>query len=787
MAAIFTPTGPLQRDLPQLEAQRGGSRNWADTETMQAIRGQIHPRPDSLPGSDREDDFQELRKAALARLKAKARSRAVILPGGEEDDGGSGVAVHDAKRLDRATTRRIVDTVLSTKEQEKSQLELLRRMRSRLEAVGLNPPTITVRYKNITATGKVKVASKDLPNIVAPLSAQLQPVLRSFGSSKATSPKQVTIIDGASGVLRPGRFTLLLGPPSSGKTTFLRTLAGLARHSREVEVHADELTYNGKTFEEFIPERSAAYISQVDLHYGELTVRETFEFSARVQGTGHKLPLLEELEDREANAGITPDREIDAYMRATALGGKRALITEMVIRLLGLSRAADTVVGNAMMRGISGGEKKRTTTGEVVVGPARAIFADEISTGLDSNTTYQIMQSLRNLTHVMETTVVVGLLQPAPETFDLFDDVILLAAGRVIYHGPREEVLDFFQTLGFECPPRRGVADFLQEVATPTDQEKYWADETRAWRYVTPKMMQLEFLESEQGRKTTNELSKPYDNESPQTSDALEVAKYGTGGFTLLRAVANRSWILQRRTKVFAIIRTVQVALMALLLASVFWQQSKNTVDDGNYYMAILFFSLLYQLLGGVSEMHLLCDRLPVFFKQRSMKFYPAWTFAVSTFFIRVPFCFIESTIWTNIVYWIVGFTPTVRYLMFWGIIFLINVWSVLFFQLIAAVARDDTIATAFGSFFILIFVNLSGFVIITSDIPGWWQEGFWPNPFSWAMRALAINEFTSSQWNVPDPAAPTRQLGLEVLSFRGFPYDYWWCWAAIGFIIATG
>jgi len=60
-----------------------------------------------------------------------------------------------------------------------------------------------------------------------------------------------------------------------------------------------------------------------------------------------------------------------------------------------------------------------------------------------------------------------------------------------------------------------------------------------------------------------------------------------------------------------------------------------------------------------------------------------------------------------------------------------------LFFQLIAAVARDDTIATAFGSFFILIFVNLSGFVIITSDIPGWWQEGFWPQPFSWAMRAL--------------------------------------------------
>lgn len=67
--------------------------------------------------------------------------------------------------------------------------------------------------------------------------------------------------------------------------------------------------------------------------------------------------------------------------------------------------------------------------GELLVGPKRVIFADEISTGLDSSTTYQIMKWMRDQAHTQKTTMLVSLLQPAPETFHLFDDVMLLAEG----------------------------------------------------------------------------------------------------------------------------------------------------------------------------------------------------------------------------------------------------------------------------------------------------------------------------------------------------------------------
>ena len=100
----------------------------------------------------------------------------------------------------------------------------------------------------------------------------------------------------------------------------------------------------------------------------------------------------------------------------------------------------------------------------MIVGPTKTLFMDEISTGLDSSTTFQIVKCLQQIVHLTEATVLMSLLQPAPETFDLFDDIVLLSEGQIVYQGPREDILEFFETCGFKCPERKGTADFLQEV-----------------------------------------------------------------------------------------------------------------------------------------------------------------------------------------------------------------------------------------------------------------------------------------------------------------------------------
>ena len=98
--------------------------------------------------------------------------------------------------------------------------------------------------------------------------------------------RRFIILDKISGVIPPSRICLLLGPPGSGKSTLLQALAGKL-DSPDLKV-SGEMTYNGHTFKEFVPQRTSAYVNQYDEHMAELTVRETLDFSRRVQGAGSR-------------------------------------------------------------------------------------------------------------------------------------------------------------------------------------------------------------------------------------------------------------------------------------------------------------------------------------------------------------------------------------------------------------------------------------------------------------------------------------------------------------------
>lgn len=115
-----------------------------------------------------------------------------------------------------------------------------------------------------------------------------------------------------------------------------------------------------------------------------------------------------------------------------------------------------------MVRGVSGGQKKRVTTGEMIVGPCKTLMMDEISTGLDSSTTFQITKILANFAHMRKATLLVALLQPAPEVYDQFDDILLLSEGTVVFHGPREEVRILATAAYAPCYVARGIPVVLR-------------------------------------------------------------------------------------------------------------------------------------------------------------------------------------------------------------------------------------------------------------------------------------------------------------------------------------
>lgn len=560
----------------------------------------------------------------------------------------------------------------------------------------------------------------------------------------------------------------------AGKSSLLLALAGKLDKQLKKEGH---ITYNGHVLSEFIPQRTAAYISQNDDHIGELTVRETLDFSARCQGVGSRFELLEELQRREKHLNIQPDPHIDAFMRGTAVQGKRhSLTTDYIMKILGLEICADIVVGSDMLRGISGGQKKRVTTGEMVVGPKKTLFMDEISTGLDSSTTYQVVKSTRDFVHLLQGTVLMALLQPAPEIFDLFDDVILLAEGHIVYIGPRKNVVEFFETLGFRLPDRKGVADFLQEVTSKKDQGQYWADTFASYSFMPVAEMANAFREYTIGRDLGLYLAKPFDKKTSHP-DALVQVKYALSNWELFRACIGREWLLIKRNKFLYVFRTCQVMLMSLICSTLFIRTRLHPVDEQNgfLYMSTLFFALIHMMFNAFTEMTLTVWRLPVFYKQRDNLFYPAWAFCVPGWIMRIPYSAIEAVIWSCIVYFVVGLAPEAgRFFRYMVLLFLMHQMAIGLFRTIGAIGRTMVVSNTFGSFALLILFVLGGFILSQDQIPDWWIWGFWISPLSYAQNAIAVNEFLARRWQIMSPNAPV-PLYISILKSKGMYYKSYW------------
>ncbi|GLT54286.1 hypothetical protein SLA2020_274970 [Shorea laevis] len=420
----------------------------------------------SRPSSREEDDEEALKWAALEKLPTYHRLNKGLLTTPQ----GEATQVLDVNNLGLQERKSLMERLVKVPEEDHEKF--LFKLKDRLDRVGIALPTIEVRFEHLNVAAEVHVGSRALPTCLN-FSVNILEGLLNYLHILPSSKKQNSILQDVSGVIKPSRMTLLLGPPSSGKTTLLLALAGELDPDLKL---SGKVSYNGHEMHEFVPQRTAAYVSQHDLHIAEMTVRETLAFSARCQGVGSRYEMLAELARREKEANIRPDPDIDIYMKAVATEGQEAsVVTDYIIKILGLDVCADTLVGSQILRGISGGQRKRVTTGEMLVGPSKVLFMDEISTGLDSSTTFQIVNSIKQYVHILNGTVVVSLLQPAPETYNLFDDIILLSDGQIVYQGPREQVLEFFDFMGFKCPERKGVADFLQEVTSRKDQEQYWA------------------------------------------------------------------------------------------------------------------------------------------------------------------------------------------------------------------------------------------------------------------------------------------------------------------------
>uniref|UniRef100_A0A0E0JZB8 ABC transporter domain-containing protein n=1 Tax=Oryza punctata TaxID=4537 RepID=A0A0E0JZB8_ORYPU len=490
----------------------------------------------------------------------------------------------------------------------------LRRLRDRIDMVGIELPKIEIRYEQLSVQADAFVASHALPTL------SNAGLIGQFGSS---NKKIINILKQVNGILKPSRMTLLLGPPSSGKSTLVRALTRKLHENFQV---SGNITYYGHKFSEFYPERTSTYVSQHDLHNAELTIREMLDFSRRCLGIRSRYDMLTEISRRERNAGIKPNPEIDAFMKATAMQGhETSIITDVVLKVLGLDICADIIVGDEMIRGISGGQVKRVTTGEMLTGPARALLMDEISTGLDSSSTFQIK-----------------------------DTQFIMDHGRISWN--------FWKLLASDAlKGKEWLTSYKRSL--PRKTRNNIGSLTRSHiGMCQSKSFAERFKSFHIGQQMLKELHIPF--EKSKTHPAiLTTMKNSLSNWESLKVVMSREKLLMKRNSFHYIFKVTTLIILSFMSMTVFLRTKMphGQFSDGTKFLGALTFNLITVMFNGLSELNMTVKRLPVFYKHRDYLFFPPWTFGVANILIKIPVSFVEAAVWVIITYYVIGFAPDVE------------------------------------------------------------------------------------------------------------------------------
>lgn len=239
-----------------------------------------------------------------------------------------------------------------------------------------------------------------------------------------------TIIEGITGMVSPGEVLAILGPSGSGKSTLLNIISG-----RLQSRHGGAVLANGKRLTRAEIKR-IGFVAQDDVLYPHLTVRETLVFAALL-----RLPR-------------TMGKE------------EKVMAAEKVMVELGLEKCSETIVGNAYVRGVSGGERRRVSIGKEVLVDPSVMVLDEPTSGLDATAAQRVVKGLGREAKEKGRGVVMAVHQPASQAYQMFDLVMVMSAeGKCVYFGKGFEAMEYFEKLGFVPGFQLNPADFMLDLA----------------------------------------------------------------------------------------------------------------------------------------------------------------------------------------------------------------------------------------------------------------------------------------------------------------------------------
>ncbi|NWS51799.1 ABCG2 protein, partial [Chunga burmeisteri] len=561
------------------------------------------------------------------------------------------------------------------------------------------------------------------------------------------------ILHNVYGIMKPG-LNAILGPTGSGKSSLLDVLAA----------RKDPSGLSGEVLIDGIPQPPnfkciSGYVVQDDVVMGTMTVRENLHFSAAL-----RLPSSISVKEKEER------------------------VTQ-IISELGLSKVADAKVGTELIRGVSGGERKRTNIGMELITEPPVLFLDEPTTGLDASTANAVLILLKKLSR-RGRTIIFSIHQPRYSIFKLFDSLTLLALGKVLYHGPAKQALEYFSSIGYECEPFNNPADFFLDIingdstAVGASKEDHTLVDTGKEDNVDSSVVDVlheKYLNSSLYQSTREALAKVElgRGSKQRVSKQGHEITYANGFLTQLYWVSKRSLKNLIRNPQASIAQIAVTITLALVVGAIFFGVKLDRSGIQNR-VGSLFFVTTNQCFSSVSAIELFIRDKKLFIHQYTSGYY-----RVSAYFLALmigdllPMRTAPVIIFSCISYWMIGYQAVASRFFFFMLTLLLVSYTATAMSLAISAGMDVVaVANLLITICFVLMLIFSGLLVNLPSVMGWLN---WLKYFSIPRYGLTVSRKLAPHSNTKFcPMLFCRCSGEAYLCSQGIAPTNWAMWENI-------
>ncbi|CAB5321699.1 unnamed protein product [Rhizophagus irregularis] len=447
-------------------------------------------------------------------------------------------------------------------------------------------------------------------------------------SSLESGKTRLSIIENIHGCANPGEILAIMGPSGCGKTTLLNIL-GDRVGNKGVK---GTITMNG-----FKPtkcsKRYVAYCTQDDIFFPEITVKDTLGFTARL-----RLPRDVPLDDKL--------KQVDATMQ-----------------LLNLTKSARTKIGDNRVRGVSGGERKRVSIASELLTDPSVILLDEPTSGLDSALALELAKILKELAIKQRKTIIIVIHQPSSQVFEIFDKLMLMCDGHMVYFGKRANVADYLANLGFKCHPNYNLADYILELLN---------DDASKQKLIHSYANQVR--DDPTGKKEIEKYSRRKHDNNNDIKQAPVLCDYGwEATFFQQVSILTERTFKQSLKDILSTTELIHTFAMVVICCLIWYRVpfTEENIHDrtGSIFFVVVFWSF-EPFLGAVATLPM---DLVMLTKERQSRSYRLSAYFLSKQIAELPLILIKPALFTIVVYWVTGLLPDFGRFMAYLVVILLN------------------------------------------------------------------------------------------------------------------